>query len=431
MADDNALQEGADFARGLTNDERKSAAYNALANTYGVALAGDPDTALKDQEYIQRTQTNPIAIQQAQSTLQGTNLENAGKAESNKFNVLADPLRLTGLQDTNANTEATTANTQATTRRTNTLLPGEVAQQAAQTGLTRAQTGLTGAETAHTKAETSQSLFTLNTAQAAQARASAMGILAGLSDTAANGGDIGQAFDNVAPLIAKYENVDPSHLPLLRQALVSDPVGTINKLSTAIQAANLAAAGGTGKGAAGALGLLKFSQGQMNLADGLQFTRQRISAVPDLTQQALDMLPQMSSLATVRKAKAAIPGTPEYQFNAIMHQIQGNLSLDDLRSLREGGLSLGRTNLAEFTASANAIANTDLGLDPAMLRGNLQRVQNTYKGTLSALDNQIARARATGGGPRVNSPQYVAGQQYRDAKGNVATWDGTKFVPAK
>jgi hypothetical protein len=425
----NSLNQGAEFERGLTNDERKTAAYNALSNTYGVALAGDPDTALKDQEFTQREQTNPIAVKQAQSTLAGTDLENAGKTESNKFNALADPFKLTALSDANANTEATTAQTKANTNRTNALLPGELTQQTAQTGLTRAQTGLTGAETAHTKAETAQSNFTLNTAQAAQQRTTAMGLLAGLSDTAANNGDIGAAFDKVAPLIAQYEGVTPDHLQGLRAQLVADPTGTINKLSTAIQAANLQAAGG--KGATGALNMLKFSQGQMNLADGLQFTRQRIAAVPDLTQQALDLLPQMSSLATVRKAKAAIPGTPEYQFNAIAHQIQGNLSLDDLRSLREGGLSLGRTNLAEFAASANAIANTDLGLDPAMIRGNLQRVQNTYKGTITALDSQIARARATGGGARVASPQYVAGQQYKDAKGNVATWDGTKFVPAK
>lgn len=429
MADDNALSEGAEFARGLTNDERKSAAYNALSNTYGVALAGDPDTALKDQEFMQREQTNPIAVKQAQSTLTGTDLTNAGTKQTNDYNALANPVRLQGLQDTNANTEATTANTQATTKRTNALLPGELTQQTAQTGLTRAQTGLTGAETAHTNAETAQSKFTLNTAQAQQDRTTAMGILAGLSDTAANGGDIGGAFDKVAPLIAKYEGVSPDHLTGLRQALVSDPVGTINKLSSAIQAANMQALGG--KGAAGALGMLKFSQGQMNLADGLQFTRARISAVPELTQQALDLLPQMSTLATVRKAMAQIPGTPEYQFNALMHQVQGNLSLDDLRSLREGGLSLGRTNLAEFTASANAIANTDLGLDPAMLKGNLQRVQNTYKGTLTALDSQIARARSSVGGGRIQQPQYTAGQQYRDAKGNVATWDGTKFVPAK
>lgn len=435
MADDtsNALAAGQEFARGLTADERKGAAYNALKNTYGVALAGDPDTAIKDQEYMQKEQTNPIAVKQAQATLTGTDLENTGKAQTNDYNALANPERLTGIKDTNAQTEATTAQTLQNTDQSAQKFPGELEQQKATLAGTKAQTGLAGAETAHANAETAQTKLAMNTAEGAQLRSTGMGVLAALSDVATNGGDVGGKFDELAPIIAKMEGVSPDHLQGLRAALVKDPQGTINSLSSAIQAANMTAMGG--KSATGMLAMQKFSQGQMTLADGLNFTRQRVAAVPDMVQQALDLMPQMSSIPTVAKAKALVPGTPEYQFNALIHSIQGNLSLDDLRSLREGGLSLGRANMAEFAASANAIANTDLGLNKGMLKGNLQRVQNTYRGTTAALDAQIARVRKTAGGAGAAAPvkQFVNGTVYTDSQGNKATTaDGGKtWTPVK
>jgi hypothetical protein len=434
----NALNEGAQFERGLQADERKTAAYNALSSAYGVALAGDPDTAIKAQEYTQREQTNPIAVKQAQATLTGTDLDNTGKVETNNYNALANPLRLTGLADTNAGTEATTANTKATTNKTNTLLPGEVAQQGATLKQTNAQTGYLGAETEHARAETATSRFSLNTAEAAQDRQSAMGILASLSDVASSGGDVGAKFDALAPLIAKYENVDASHLPALRAALIKDPVGTINNLSSAIQAANLAAMGASGKGGAGALAMMKFSQGQMSLKDGLNFTAQRTAAVPDLAQQMDALVPQMSTIATIRKAKQAIPGTPEYKFEQLVEQLKPNLSLDDIRTLKASGTSLGRVTNQEMSMAGNAIANMDLGQDPSTLRANLKRIQTTYKGVNQDIQANIQRLGSGAGGspgvPRATAPKaFAPNTVYTDAQGNKATTpDGGKtWVPVK
>lgn len=429
-------------AGALAADERKDAAYNALKNTYGVALAGDPDTAIKDQEYTQRTLTNPIAVQQANANLTGTDLTNTGLGLANTYNAAANPLKLTGLADTNANTEASTANTQASTNRTNTLLPGEVSQQGATLKQTNAQTGYLGAETAHTNQETATSAFSLNTAKAAQDRTAAMGVLASLSDTASQGGDVGATFDKLAPMIAKYENVSPDHLTALRAAVVADPVNTINKLSEGINAANLQAAGGSGKAGTAALAMMKFSQGQMSLKDGLNFTQQRTAAVPGIVDQMQALLPNMSSSAVVAKAKALIPGTPEYQFEQLQKQLTANTSLDDIRTLKASGTSLGRVTNQEMGTAGNAIANLDLGQPTATLAGNLARVKNTYGIVNQNIAADIGRI-GTGapgvpqatqpGRPNLNQQQarapvkFTSGVVYVDGAGNKATTpDGGK-----
>lgn len=73
MAD--AAAEGAQAYGALSDAVRKSAAFNALSRAYGPA-AGDPEADLQLQEYGQRQQTNPIAVQQAQANLTGTQQQN-------------------------------------------------------------------------------------------------------------------------------------------------------------------------------------------------------------------------------------------------------------------------------------------------------------------------------------------------------------------
>ena len=69
-----ALQEGINAQQSVTDNARKTAAYNALINTYG-PIAGDPDSALKLQEYGQRERTNPIAVEQGQADLLAQKLQ--------------------------------------------------------------------------------------------------------------------------------------------------------------------------------------------------------------------------------------------------------------------------------------------------------------------------------------------------------------------
>lgn len=425
----NALA-GTQQAGALADDERKAAAYNALANTYGVALAGDPDTAIKAQKFQQNEKTNPIAVQQDQATLAGTNLTNTGLEQTNTYNAAADPLKLIGLKDTNAGTEATTAGTQATTNKTNALLPGEVAQQGATLKQTNAQTGYLGAETAHTNVETQTGRLALNTAQGAQDRTAVMGLLSGLSDTAVAGGDIGAQFDKIAPQIAKFEGVTPDHLTGLRAQLVKDPINTINSLTDSIHGLQMAALGQTkgGLNAAGLSTMVKLGNQQMGLKDGLTMMQSRVEGATDVVSQMQALLPQMSTSPIVAKAKAVVPGTPEYQFHQLSEQLRANLSLNDLQAMKNTGLSMGRVTNAEMLAAGNALANVDIGLPTSTIASNLAKAKGTFaltsanmkadlqrigSGGIGSGSGHIARASPAGGVPAGTSPQDIANELRR------------------
>jgi hypothetical protein len=424
-------------ASALSADERKNAAFNALAKAYG-PQANDPDAALKMQQFGQHELTDPIAVQQAQADLTGKNLSNTGTQQTNDFNFLANPKKLTGLDLENTGKQDQNTQTEQTTDFDAQLQPGKVAQQGAQLDSTKAATRASNASTAASNAETAQRRFTLATDEGQADRTSAMGLLAGLSDVVNQGGDLGEAFDRLAPQIAKFEGTTPDHLQGLRAKLLQDPANTISQLGDAINAANQAAA--ASKGGAGALNTLKFNEAKQAQVNALNVTAQRTQAVPAATDQALALVSAMSASAILRKARAAIPGTPEYKFEQLVTQIKTNASLDDLRALRASGTSLGRVTNTEFTASANAFANLDLGQDPKMLAGNLGRLKSTYGVINDNLQADIARLSKTSGGNAAKAPapaakaadgkKYVKDTVYQDAKGNKAKWDGTKFVPA-
>jgi hypothetical protein len=410
-----AVQEGLNFVKSLQDQSRKSAAYNVLRKSYG-DIAGDPEAALNMQAYGQRELTNPIAVQQAQSTLKSTDLSNVGKEQENVFNAGADPLKLRGLDLENTSRDLSNKQTSQNTQFEAQLQPGKVAQQGATLAQTRAQTGLTGAETAHTQAETAQAKLNLATVEGAQLRATAMGLLAGLSDTANKGGDIGAAFDKIAPQIAQFEGVTPDHLGPLRAKLVADPVGTINSLADAIHAANQESIKNT---PAGVLAQQKYDDTKAAQVQALGVTAQRTQAVPGATEAARALVPQMSSSAILRKARAEIPGTPEYKYMQLVEQIKTNASLDDLRATRAGGLSLGRTTNTEFVAAGSALANLDLGQDPKMLVGNLQRLHSIYgviNGSLQADVKRLSTQRGPGTvhvtGPQGAAPADTNGKSY-------------------
>lgn len=428
MADNTA--EGVQIAGALTAAERKAEAFDALHHTFG-AIAGDPERAqqLEDLSFSQQahplelegkrlsnagaSQTydfnalaNPKTLAGKDLANEGAALHNAGTSQTNEYNALANPLDLAQKRAATAQTEQTTATAAA-------KLPGELAAQQA--------------NIAQSRAATAASQQTTGTARALQERQAAMGMVSALSDVATQGGDIGAAFDRLAPVIAKMENVDPTHLQQLRAAIVADPEAALGQLSSAITAAGAV----TGKGAAGAANSPQARAGQVS---ALQVTQERTKAVPDSVKAAAALLPQMSGSAIIRKARALLPGSPEYNFEAALKQITTNLSLDDLRSLRTSGLSLGRVTNAEFTAASNAFANMDLGQDPRTLATSLIRLGETYKHINSNLDDDIARLSKGIPGKsaaKKDTPQFQEGQVYKDSSGNRAKYVGGKWVEVK
>lgn len=355
---------------------RKNKAMNALETIYG-PTAGDPEDALKNQNYLTATQQDPLNTTALALRNAGTVTANAQAGENLDFSKQQHPLQLQ--QDQNVVQGGALANT--------------ATQQGIDLNKDLAPLKVAGAqnEVAGGAITNATNTDALAAAQAARQRASAQGLLATLTDAYNNGGDIGRTFDQIAPQIAQLEGVDPNHMAPLRQQFVADPAGTINHLQTALSAANPAPT--TGKGAAANA---NSPQARAQQADALEVIQSRTAAVPTTIDQAGALIPKMSGSAILRKARAQIPGTPEYQFEALTHSITSNLSLDDLRSLRTSGLSLGRTNIAEFTASAQAFGNLDIGQDPGQIKSTLDRLSGTYKQINSNLGADVQRLRTAG-----------------------------------
>lgn len=422
MADEFAQNAEAQSALGIQS--RKTLAFNALDKIYG-PIAGDPAAALTLQDYGQKEKTNPIAVQQASANLTKTGLENTGLAQTNAFNAEDNPLTIAGKKQENEYNALAAPEKIAG-------LKAEAAARTAQAGLTTAQTAqvapdaqsrrtLEGAQAGEANATAAKTNLDVSTAKASQQRQATMGILSALTDAANNGADVGAEFDKYATQIAQMEGVDQAHIAPLRAKLVADPNGTINALSSAIVGAAAALPGKPGA--------LSPVQQRAQQVDALQVAQQRTQAVPDAVDAATSLVSKMSPSAIVRKAKAQVPGTPEYNFEQQLKQISSNLSLDDLRSLRTSGLSLGRVNLAEFTASANAFANMDLGQDPSTLNANLVRLKATYGKINENLNADIKRMSVgIPGRAGANATPRVEGQVYTDAKGNKAMWKDGKFV---
>lgn len=357
---------------------RKNKAMNALETIYG-PTAGDPEDALKNQNYLTATQQDPLNTTALALRNAGTVMANAQAGENLDFSKQQHPLQLQ--QDQNVVQGGALANT--------------ATQQGIDLNKDLAPLKVAGAqnEVAGGAITNATNTDALAAAQAARQRASAQGLLATLTDAYNNNGDIGRTFDQIAPQIAQLEGVDPNHMTPLRQQFVADPAGTINHLQTALSAANPAPT--TSKGAAATNA--NSPQARATQADALEVIQSRTAAVPPTIEQAAAFIPQMNqSSAIVRKARAQIPGTPENKFEALAHTITSNLSLDDLRSLRTSGLSLGRTNIAEFTASAQAFGNLDLVQDPSQIKSVLDRLSGTYKQINSNLGADIQRLRTTG-----------------------------------
>lgn len=359
---------------------RKTDAYNALAKIYG-PIAGDPEAAASLQTTEFQKQREPLVQEGLQLGNTGADLTNKTSQQTLDYNDQANPLALKSKQ-----------------------LSNDTAQQ----NLDQGAASFPLEQQARQQAVDANGIA-VNSSRAAQDRQASFSILSALTETAQQGGDVGAAFDQYAPIIAKMEGTDAAHLGPLREALVRDPVATINALNSALTAQNVVT---PGKATAA---IKNPAEANTAKANALRVIHERTKAVPQATQQALALIPKFSLSAVMRKASENIPGTPEYQFVQLAKQIGSNLSLDDLRAVRESGLSLGRTNLAEFQASAHAFANLDLGQDPAMLAGALKRLSGSYGQINSNIESDIKRLETGGQGAKITGPAAPQGAGPNDA----------------
>lgn len=434
MADSigDSLKAGSDFMGSLTDAARKTAAYNVLNNTYGAAVADDPEKALNAQLYGQRQLTNPLDVEKKTLDNTGVTLDNSGKQQDQDFNALNNPLKLRGSELTNTGKELDNTKTSQDTAFAAQDQPYNILAKKANIAQSNAATNASNAETATRH-------FELNTAKAQADRTAAMGILSGLSDVATNGGDIGAAFDKYAPMIAKFQGTDVSHIQGLREKLVADPAGTINTMTDAVHAAQQTALGVKATSAAG-IAAAKASDKAATQVGSMKAIAERTAAIPGLLDQADGLIAGMSPVAAVRVVRAKIPGTNEYNYTKLMESLTANLSLTDLQNMKNSGLSLGRVTNAEMAAAGHAYSNMDIGQDTSTIRGNLRRVGQVYKTVNDNLGLDIKRvegiaARGAGGAKIVNpipAPagfKGVEGKTYTSADGSTAVFKNGKFIP--
>jgi hypothetical protein len=132
-----------------------------------------------------------------------------------------------------------------------------------------------------------------------------------------------------------------------------------------------------------------------------------------LIGQALALMQNLPNDGAALKAQSFIPGTQAYQLKAIMEQIGSNTSIDDLRAMKQSGLSLGQVRVAEFLGVAKAIANTDLGTGIPRLRQQLGKLGGMYTQLYNSNNADIETQRShlqqlQGGGVATPGPQPAA-----------------------
>lgn len=398
-----SFTEGVNASQNVINNWRKNKAMNALTKIYG-DIAGDPEDALKMQDYQQKEQMNPLLVQGEQLKNTGADLGNQKAAAELPY---AGPKQQADVAETQARTGLYGAQTDAQKAAT----PYIAAEKTA--GIASTQAG-----TANTQQQTATGAFNLQQGKAQADRAQLGAILTTLTNTASTGGDIGAAFDKYAPIISSVTGGDPTKLSALRKRMVADPQNTIQDLYSGLLAQNLLMPGKTGA--------KNPMQDRAQQVAAMQVIGERTKAVPNTIAQAVALIPQMSGSAIIRKAKEKVPGTAEYKFDQLVQSVKSNLSLDDLRSLRTSGLSLGRTNIAEFTASANAFGNVDLGQDPRVLAQTLTRLGGTYNVINSTLQADIKRM--SFGVPGLNAGQNAQPQAAKQTGGKPSAQGLDAFI---
>lgn len=266
-----SVQTGIESAQALTDQRRKTMAYNALQKVYG-DIAGDPAAALQMQTYGFNDQANPLK-------LQGMDLENQGAKQTLDYNALANPLKLEGLQLGNTSQDLTNQKTGFDVAHQGEAFTNDQAQKKAQTAAEYAAAASSNASTAKTQQETAFSASD----RAALAGSYMVGAMIDARKKGATPEQLTQLYDKYAPQIGKIDAVDPQHLAMVRQAIATDPDRALPFLQQ-----QLSGAGSTlDPQTAALLGTTFLRTGMMpSLGQGKAGTANRILVAKTAAQQA-------------------------------------------------------------------------------------------------------------------------------------------------
>jgi hypothetical protein len=390
---------GAAIAQADTNafftaqlNARKTAAYNALAQTYG-PIAGDPDSAIKLNALSQSQALFPSKLTQAQ-------LDTQKSQQDLDYSKQANPLRIQALQQG--------------VDKQNALAPYDAPNAQATLDQTKATTAQTNVETA-----TKQKALDDTSDEDTRAQ---QGILAAVKQAIASGVDPGEAFDRYAPQIAAMEGVDPDHMAPLREKLVQDPQGTIKAFEDAFAAAHpnaslqrasaaqmSAEAAKTRADAAMLTAQNKVNGGnvikpgmdpesQANAADTLRNrTVTTVAAIDDAI--ALIDSGKLPTNDVVRAAINAGKGhinlnSTSTKLNADLQQIQASGSLQDVAASRQSGGLAGKTTNVDLELAGKALVPFDPLMDYKDMRAILLAARPGFVKVAGDLADHSAKMRA-------------------------------------
>lgn len=406
MADISA--QSADLESRMTQADRQAAAYNVLSKTYGVDLAGDPDTALKAQTYTQNTLTNPLAVQQKQADLTGTSITNAGNQATNDYNTLSRPTILQGLQDKNAQTEQ---DTQFAAQNQ----PGKLKQQTAQTSATNAEAGASSAQAAQTRYSTASSM-------SAEETNASLGMANQLLQVRNSGGDVQAAFDEMAPRVEALPGVNKGHIESLRNVIGNPGVlenlaGQLGNMTVAQKGmVKLPLSDGSGYRLVPAASVPKAAPGVQSFVDpktgqvGQRTVQQAQSpqavaiAKADLGQMDLQYgrtndvinkaISQVNGESTGFGAETIgrLPASQTKTLQASVDAMKSNVALLTANLARQGNKggasAVPVRNMAEFKAYQDALGAVDLKASPTVVKQQLQAVQANLKSLQGAVHDK-------------------------------------------
>lgn len=380
---------GAQTAEGIGVAARKTAAFNALQKIYG-DVAGDPEAALQTQEYGQREQTNPIAVDQAKANLTGTGLDNAGKTESNYLAQQVDPSKIEAAKQQVVSNQQGIDNTAIM----DPIKQGDARETAAFNALAHPQL-LQEQALKNTGLDLNNTKTAQDTTFAAQEHPLVM------EQKKATIGLTGAQTAN--------QYADAS-------ARRADAQKTLSEVG--VEAARANAKAGTASGLVNPDGSIPYA------------TQAKIGGAIDAVDNVRNLLPRMNSIGIIRKFNAEhVPGSPEAQAMAQLHTLTANLSQADLASLAQQGVKMGRITNMEMKLAGDSYGSTDIiNGDPKTIATTLGAVRNVLSnfGTGAKPSDKSIGGRV-GGSPSPTS-RFVNNQVYTDASGTKSRYLNGQWV---
>lgn len=358
-------------AQNVTDTFRKNMAFKALEKTYG-PIVGDMKLATDVQAYEQSELTNPLEVEQKQLT-------NAGLARTNAFNAANDPLTLKSNEIANEQGQFNLDKGKSDADKAETIRQAQEAHTTLTGVLDTVETQLNGVVDPDQRlavfddqvrqiapligADPEQLLHSLAQQRAAVAAQGTAAI-----------GPMRKQLDDML-----YAGLDPEERQKLKNAaldaqLKTAQIGATDALTLQREAAAKKAANG---------GDAATPEGVTMAIDQLERTVEGVTNLDDL-------IDDMSDVGLVRKGKALVPGSAEYNFvtQAQSAAVQGGLQA--LQALSDAGVSLSPMSDTDFKALINSVANLDVGQSKGQLRGMVGNLRAQTKRALDIIKKKKA-----------------------------------------